>query len=125
MSKQKVNLISAMDINRGIGYKNRLPWHFKKDLIQFKRKTISCGVRSLNAVIMGRKTFVSLPDILPGRVNYVISRTLKGPYMFPTIESCLEECKVLNYETVWIIGGSEIYKYVLDNGLVDEIHMNN
>ena len=123
MSKQNINIIAAMSVNRGIGYKNKLPWHFKKELQYFRKKTTACGVRSLNAVIMGRNTFNSIPNVLPGRVNYVISRTLSGPYIFSSIEDCLAECRVFNYENVWIIGGSELYNYALDKNIADKLYL--
>jgi len=123
MSKQNINIIAAMSVNRGIGYKNKLPWHFQKKLQYFRKKTTACGVRSLNAVIMGRNTFNSIPNVLPGRVNYVISRTLSGRYIFSNIEDCIAACRVFNYENVWIIGGSELYKYALDKNIADKMYL--
>lgn len=62
--------IVAMDKNGVIGINDDLPWHLKDDLQNFKKQTANCGV------IMGRRTFDSLPfaDGLPNRTNYVITR---------------------------------------------------
>ncbi len=70
-----MNLIVGFCKNRGIGLKNALPWHLKKDLVRFKKLTIGDGD---NAVIMGRNTWNSLPKKwkpLPKRTNIVLTRT--------------------------------------------------
>ena len=63
---------------RGIGFKNRLPWgHIKEDMDHFSRMTTkttkTTEPHKTNAVIMGRKTWESIPKQLPGRLNIVIT----------------------------------------------------
>ena len=68
-----MNLIVAYCRNRGIGFKNKLPWKLSSDMNRFKNLTIGDGN---NAVIMGRNTWESLPQKfkpLPKRSNIVLS----------------------------------------------------
>ena len=123
MNKQNVNIISAMCKGRGIGFKNRLPWDYRKELLYFKRMTSSCNVLSMNALIMGRNTFQSLPGVLGNRTNYVISSELEHKNVYRSLEDCIEHCKRQNYEKIWIIGGQKIYEYALEQELVDRIYL--
>lgn len=61
--------VAAMSLNRVIGRDGTLPWHLPEDFRWFKQLT------SGHLVVMGRKTFDSLPKALPGRVNIVLTRT--------------------------------------------------
>ena len=82
-SKYNVNMIAAFCTNRGIGNNNTIPWRLKADLQRFKELTI--GVNSplsnssksrMNVVIMGRKTYESLPQSvrpLSSRINIVLT----------------------------------------------------
>jgi len=107
--------------NSGIGYKGRLPWSFKEDLKRFARLTKGDGN---NAIIMGRKTWDSLPvKPLPGRHNIVLSTTLESTYMEGvTIVSCLEDatmfCHKSNFTEAWVIGGADIYKVFAESNLL-------
>ena len=62
-------MIAAVGKNRELGKDNKLIWHLPGDLKFFKEMTIG------KTVVMGRKTFESLPKILPGRKNVVLSRS--------------------------------------------------
>ncbi|MCL1868338.1 MAG: dihydrofolate reductase, partial [Paludibacter sp.] len=65
-----ISIIAAIDRNNAIGYKNRLLCHLPADLLHFKELT------SGHTLIMGRKTFESLPNgALPNRCNIVISHS--------------------------------------------------
>ena len=64
----RYSLIAAMDKNRLIGSNNNLPWHLPADLKRFKALTMG------KPMIMGRKTFESLPGLLPGRRHIVLTR---------------------------------------------------
>ena len=55
-----MNIIVACCKNFGIGFRNKLPWHLKKDLKYFKENTIGDGNA---AVVMGRKTWLSIPEL--------------------------------------------------------------
>ena len=108
----KYSLTLAMDKNYGIGYQGDMLFYISEDLKRFKRFTIG------NIVVMGRKTFQSLPGSkeLPGRINIVLSstdmhikngKTLKTEY---ELENYLKEINPNNEKEVFIIGGGKIVK---------------
>jgi dihydrofolate reductase len=76
-----MNIIAAVDKNFGIGKNNQLPWNLPKEYEHFVSLTTSTNEPGkLNAVIMGRKCWESIPEKfrpLKGRVNIVLSRTMK------------------------------------------------
>ena len=85
-----------------IGKNNMIPWHYSADLKRFKRLTTG------NTVIMGRKTWESLPiKPLPNRRNIVITRSsIEEIDCFQSIDDALQTCK----GDVWFIGGAGIYE---------------
>tara|TARA_B100000963_G_scaffold354855_1_gene372090 strand:- start:3399 stop:4283 length:885 start_codon:yes stop_codon:yes gene_type:complete len=103
---QMITIIVAASENDVIGNDNKLIWHLSKDLIRFKNLTKG------HHVIMGRKTFESMPKALPNRTNVVISRnknyTAENIIVVNSIEDALKVCK--NDPQPFIIGGGEIYK---------------
>ena len=62
-----LSIIVARAENGVIGKDNRLIWHLSDDLKRFKSLTMG------HAIIMGRKTFETLPKVMPGRVHYVLT----------------------------------------------------
>ncbi|MEE2811982.1 MAG: dihydrofolate reductase [Candidatus Thermoplasmatota archaeon] len=121
----KIAMIVAMDENGCIGNQGNLPWRLKSDMVRFKSLTEGDGY---NAVIMGRKTWDSLPETfrpLPERVNIVMSRDTKwsadgaDAALYPgrAIEIAYAEA----CDECWIIGGAQIYAMYLDK--VEEIHV--
>lgn len=68
MTRPPITIVLARAINGVIGRDNDLPWHIPGDLKRFKALTMG------SAMIMGRKTFDSLPGILPGRRHIVMTR---------------------------------------------------
>ena len=121
----KMAMIVAMDEGGFIGRRDRLPWRLVSDMARFKRLT---GGDGSNSVIMGRKTWDSLPDSfrpLPERVNIVMSRDTgwlaegaeTALYMGRAIELAFAE----GSEECWIIGGAQVYEMFLDR--VSEIHV--
>lgn len=100
-------IITAHDLNLGIGNTNSLPWIHKADMRWFKEKTI--GV----AVIMGRNTWESLPEQyrpLPDRLNIVISsKDLNLPSGVILVRS-LDEALKVKAEEHMVIGGAILYK---------------
>lgn len=102
-------IIAAVDRRMGIGYKNRLLFRLPNDLKRFKSLT------SGHTVVMGRKTFESLPKgALPDRRNIVLSRTgfrCPGAEVFPSLEEALQTCGA--DEQVYIIGGASVYRQAL------------
>lgn len=108
-----INIIVACDEKLGIGKNNDIPWHNKEDMKLFKKYTIGNGN---NAIIMGRKTLESIPNIpLNHRKHLILSKTLHSceKYeVYQTKEELLE--KNQHYDELWVIGGSEIYKLFLN-----------
>ncbi|NDW10014.1 dihydrofolate reductase [Dysgonomonas sp. 520] len=100
------SIIVAVDNNNAIGKDNKLLCHLPNDLKYFK------SVTSGHPVIMGRKTFDSLPNgPLPNRRNIVLSRQdilIDGCEVCHSMNEALELCK--DEEVVFIIGGASIYK---------------
>ncbi len=127
-----MKLIVGFCRNRGIGWKNSLPWHLKENLARFKKLTIGNGN---NAVIMGRNTWNSLPEKwkpLPKRTNIVLTRTSaielftneleKIPhYYFPSLETAALFCNK-QYDDIWIIGGEMLYRDSLEKNLVQTVY---
>ena len=107
-----INVILAIDKNYGIGKNNLLPWKIKDDLKIFKQKT------SNSIIILGRKTFESLP-YLKDRTIFCVTKNFKTlnsnnnvPFLFASIEEAIDEAKKFNKQ-IYIAGGGEIYKHVL------------
>ena len=108
------SIVAALQVKSlGIGHQGHLPWpKCSEDLSHFQRLT-SHGV-----VIMGRKTYESLPDSmrpLPNRKNIVISRTLTdlpGAMVLSTLEDALAACNDTN---VFVIGGGKLYRQAMDH----------
>ena len=84
-----LSIIVARAANGVIGNDNKLIWHLPDDLKMFKSRTMG------RPIIMGRKTFESLPKVLPGRVHYVL--TGNRAYSVPEGE-------------IFIIGGEKMYE---------------
>jgi len=124
------NLIVAMCEGRGIGYKGKIPWYRKQDLLNFSKLTKGNGD---NAVIMGSTTWKSLPkQVLPERDNLVLSTTIKNHSLmnddhvvklFSDIDTIIDFCDLMQYDDVWIIGGESIYKQFLDKNIVKKCYI--
>lgn len=104
-----INIIAAVAKNNAIGYQNKLLYWLPNDLKRFKSLTTG------HTIIMGRKTFDSLPKgALPNRRNVVISRTIQnlpGCEVFPSLTEALSHCEA--DEDIYIIGGATIYEQAL------------
>ena len=112
-------LIAAMCSDGGIGYKGALPWpHCKADMAHFAKRTTGAGN---NAVIMGKKTWDSIPARpLRNRANLILSshppeqvRTDQSEYWFKTVPDLLAHLEFAKYDEAWIIGGASIYEQFL------------
>ncbi len=101
----EITIIAAVAENRAIGYKNRLIYRLAADMKHFRLLTTG------HTVLMGRKTFESLPKgALPNRRNIVVSRTVgsfEGCDVYSSIKDALEHCG--NDEKVFVIGGASVY----------------
>ena len=91
-----------------IGRGGDLPWRLSADLKWFKKITLG------HAILMGRKTWESLPGALPGRKNWVLSRTAE-PQEGMSVFRSMDEVKqaLIPTQTLFIIGGGEIYSMAL------------
>ncbi len=120
-----ISMIVAMDLTNAIGEGNTIPWRLSTDMMRFKNLTQGSGN---NAVVMGRKTWESLPNKsrpLPDRLNIVMSRNSdwkdNGAEVALYPGRAIEIAYAEACEICWIIGGSEIYELFIN--LVDEIHI--
>lgn len=109
-----IALIAALAKNRVIGDQNRLLWHLPEDMRYFRDTTRG------NPVIMGRKTWESLPSAfrpLPGRANFVVSRNLayqaEGARLCGSLDAAIEQAQATHATEIFIIGGAEIYRQAL------------
>lgn len=108
-AKMKISIVVAVGQDSAIGYRNRLLWHIPADMQRFRALTLG------HSVIMGRKTFDSLPHgALPRRRNIVVSRTVKsigGCEVYATFQGAVEAC--MGEKEVFVIGGETIYRQAL------------
>ena len=103
-----LSLIAALAKNRAIGKDNQLLWHLPEDMRHFRETTRG------KPVIMGRKTWESLPDAfrpLPGRKNIVVSRNPAYQASGASLAGSLDEAIKQAGEAaeIFIIGGAELY----------------
>ena len=99
-----ITLIVARAQNGVIGREGKLPWHIPADLKRFKALTMG------SAMVMGRKTFDSLPGLLPGRRHIVLTRdrywSAEGAEVAHTVEQALD---LAGGERISVIGGAEVF----------------
>jgi dihydrofolate reductase len=111
MSGPRVTLIVARATNGVIGRDGTLPWRISADLKRFKRLTMG------SVMIMGRRTFDSLPGLLPGRRHVVLTRdrdwSAEGAEVAHSVEEALS---LAGDEPVSVIGGAEIFELFLPHG---------
>lgn len=103
---KNVTMIACAGKNNELGYQNQLLWHIPEDMKFFKENTMG------KPVIMGRKTYESLPKKLEGRKNIILSRNMKeedGITIYRSMKEILEWIKEYQKE-VMIIGGEAIYR---------------
>lgn len=103
-------IVACTDKENVIGKDNKLPWHLPEDLQHFKEITMG------KTIVMGRKTFESLPKVLPGRHHIVLTRNQNYKVNNPNVEvvtgninNIFKKMKYSENE-YFIIGGAEIYK---------------
>lgn len=126
----KISLVYAATMTGVIGDNNSLPkWKLKNDMERFKAVTMG------HHVVMGRKTYESIPDRfrpLPGRKNLVITRN-PDKYseafgdqvkLFKSIEYAIDHARRVGEENLMIIGGGQVYNHFLEDNLnrVDTIY---
>lgn len=100
-----IALIFAINHNNVIGDRGKLPWHLSNDLKRFKEITTG------GTVVMGRKTFESIGKPLPKRRNIVLSRDSNYKHDGIEVLHSIDDIEnISKNETVFIIGGAEIYR---------------
>jgi len=127
----KFAIIAAADTKMGIGFKNRLPWKLKGDLQYFSAVTTLAQDGKQNAVIMGRKTWESLPKAhqpLAGRLNVVLSRgamNLPPNVMLASaLDSALNQLEQRrDVDKVFVIGGASIYAQAINSPDCEKIYL--
>jgi dihydrofolate reductase len=108
-SLPRFSIIAAMTRERVIGANNGMPWQISADLKRFKALTVG------HRIIMGRKTYDSIGRALPGRENFVVSRTPRddaGVTWVGSLEAALHIPAAQN-QKIFVIGGGQLYSEAL------------
>lgn len=114
--RPRITLVVARALNGVIGRGGTLPWRIPADLRRFKALTMG------TAMIMGRKTFESLPGILPGRRHIVITRNPGWTAQGAEVAHSAEEALALaGNDAVSVIGGADVFALFLP--LADRIEL--
>ena len=104
-----LSLIAALADNRVIGIDNRLPWRLPADLQHFKRLTMG------KPIIMGRRTWESLPGLLPQRIHVIVTRNsdyqAQGGHVVHSLEQAIEQFSAA--EEMMLVGGANLYAQAL------------
>ncbi len=119
-----VSAIAAVADNGTIGRDSDLPWHLPDDLKYFQRVTRG------HHVITGRKNYETIPAKyrpLKDRVNMVVTRNAAyeapGAVVLGSLEEALEKAKASGETEAFVIGGGQIYREALQQGLVDRLYL--
>lgn len=127
-------IIAAVDRVRGIGKKGELSWYLKGDLKHFAEVTKTISKDGFqNAVIMGRKTWESLPEKfrpLPGRLNVVVSRDSglriqDSAVVVDSLDTGLLEVEKPEYkiERAFVIGGGQLYTAAIKHPSCERLYI--
>ncbi|SDR71302.1 dihydrofolate reductase [Polaribacter sp. KT25b] len=112
-----ITIIAAIAKNNALGKDNDLIWHLPADLKRFKKVTTG------HHILMGRNTFESIGKPLPNRTTIIVTRNKNyfkdGCLIANSLEDAIELAK--NDAEIYVIGGAEIYKYAIENNLVDAL----
>ena len=137
------SIIVAQDIEGNIGLNNKLIFHYKKDMDNFKKLTTETKLKDkINAVVMGRKTYESLPSKfkpLKNRLNIIMSKNhikinelqreiTNNQYDNVIIKSSIEDVLLYvkenkNIERVYVIGGEKIYNTFLEYNIINDLYI--
>ena len=129
----KFEIVVATDANFGIGRHGDLPWHLPRDMRFFKEVTTGVHEDGLqNAVIMGRKTWASIPERfrpLSNRLNIILTRqkdwtTNEDALVAHSLDQALELVEnASGIADVFVVGGGEIYKQAIDDARCTKLHI--
>jgi dihydrofolate reductase len=116
MDKPPITIVIARARNGVIGRDGKLPWHIPADLKRFKALTMG------SAMVMGRRTFESLPGLLPGRRHVVLTRDriwrAEGAEVAHDVDGAL---RLADGEKLSVIGGADLFRLFLP--LADKIEL--
>jgi dihydrofolate reductase len=116
MDRPPITIVVARAKNGVIGRDGKLPWHLPADLKRFKALTMG------STMVMGRKTFESLPGLLPGRRHVVLTRDASWRADGAEIARDAEQALALaEGEPLSVIGGADIFRLFLP--LADKIEL--
>ncbi|TDL28652.1 hypothetical protein BD410DRAFT_781171 [Rickenella mellea] len=136
-----ITIIVAATVANGIGHRSRLPWRLPQEMAYFARLTSNAPAGSMNAVIMGRKTWESIPGKfrpLRGRINEIITRDenfnsnpdnkpIVQTYLQGSLQSAISHARtpaatIPSVHRCFIVGGASIYNEAMSSSfLVDRI----
>jgi len=116
MVTPQIVLVVARADNGVIGKDGKLPWHLPADLKHFKQVTMG------TPMVMGRKTFESLPGLLPGRRHIVLTRgrswSAPGAETAATVD---EAIRLADADRICVIGGAEIFALFMPQATAIEL----
>ena len=119
-----VSIIAAVAKDRTIGKDNDLIWHYPIDMAFFKSSTKN------HYVIMGRRNYDSIPEKyrpLPHRTNVIVTRqtdlVAEGCLVVNSLAEAIEIAKNDKQKEIFIIGGGQIYKQALEDGIVTKMYL--
>ena len=133
---KNIHLIVAIDQKNGIGKEDKLPWALSGDMQHFKSVTLKVSAKNkINAVIMGRKTWESIPEKfrpLSGRLNIVLTQNkdyaLTGDVL--KAQSLEEAIRLLagdefkeKVDHIFVIGGASVYREAIRHPLCQKIYL--
>ncbi|ABN65593.2 dihydrofolate reductase [Scheffersomyces stipitis CBS 6054] len=123
-------IVAALKPDLAIGFQGKMPWRLRKEIRYFKDVTTKTSDPSkINAVVMGRKTWDSIPARfrpLPDRINIVLSRSFQNETVDTnvihanSIANSLSQLQP-NVERVFVIGGAEIYNELINDSRVTHL----
>ncbi|WP_342360840.1 dihydrofolate reductase [Terrarubrum flagellatum] len=124
MTPPAIVLVAAMGRNRVIGRDNAMPWRLPTDLKRYRALTMG------KPMVMGRKTFLSIGRVLPGRESIVLTRDASfappaGVHVVATLDEALalgaERAVAMGADEIIIAGGGEVYAQTI--GMADRLHI--
>jgi len=127
MTGRKFSIVVAVDSKNGIGIDGKLPWRLTEDMRHFRDTTTGDDPGTNNAVIMGRKTWESIPAKfrpLPRRHNVVITRNKE--YELPggaCRAGSLHDSLFIGAHRLFVIGGADIYAEAIKHSNCEGLYL--
>ena len=123
-------IVGVQSQTNAIGFAGKIPWKCREDMKFFRETTTKTeNPDKINAVVMGRKTFESLPAPLPNRLNVVLTRNpiiYQGSVIFSNnFEEIIAKLESTpSIETIFVIGGEMIYREAINHPKCEKIYLN-